>query len=78
MYFIRKKLSKYNPKIIIMQKHEWMNCDHIGAFLFEPEVPETIMIKTISTKLSKFPKISHTIHNNHVLGPHASLSLAQR
>ena len=59
-YFIRKQLSEYNPKTIIMRKHEWMHCDQVGPFPFEPKILETITIKTVSTRLSEFHKIPHT------------------
>ena len=40
-----------------------MQCDQTGLFLFEPKVPKTFKHKTVSTKLSEFPKILHTRHH---------------
>lgn len=41
-----------------------MQCSHVDSFPLEPELPETFKYEFISTKVSEFPKISHTIHNH--------------
>lgn len=42
----------------------WIWCNKVTLFLFLAEELETLQFKIIITKLSEFPKIQHTSHNN--------------
>ena len=47
----------------MLDKIKGMLCDHAGPFHLELEVPgECLNPKTVSTKLSEFHKIPHTLN----------------